>query len=330
MARKAAELTEKIYFFSASSAPLRANFFSAQSAKSAGNTLFYSMIILENEQLRATISPKGAELQSLFSKTNGIEYMWSGDTAYWGKHSPVLFPIVGSLLNNIYYYQGKAYHLPRHGFARDKTFTAEQPNATTAVFTLTADEQTLEIYPFAFELKLSYALNGASISCTYEVRNTGDNDMLFSVGAHPAFAVPLTKDSSYADHYLQFNAAETLKRWKLVDGLIGEESEILPTTNNILPLTPALFFEDAIVLKNMQSNTITLGCNTHAHGLHFTFNDFPFFGIWAAKDAPFVCLEPWCGIADSVTHEQQLKTKEGINELITNEHWQRTWSVECF
>ena len=288
------------------------------------------MIILENEQLRATIVPKGAELQSLFNKTTGIEHMWSGDPAYWGKHSPVLFPIVGSLLNNIYYYHGKAYHLPRHGFARDKDFTAEQPNATTAVFTLTADEQTLEIYPFAFELKLRYELNGTSISCTYEVSNPGEETLLFSVGGHPAFAVPFIKDSNYTDHYLQFNETETLWRWKLADGLIGETSGILPTANNILPLQLSLFYEDAIVLKNMKSNTITLGCNKHSHGLHFTCNDFPFFGIWAAKDAPFVCLEPWCGIADSVNDDQQLKNKEGINTLLPNEHWQRTWSVECF
>jgi galactose mutarotase-like enzyme len=288
------------------------------------------MIILENEQLRAGITPKGAELQSFFNKATAIEHMWSGDAAYWGKHSPVLFPIVGSLLNNIYYYHGKAYHLPRHGFARDKDFTAEQLNATTAVFTLTADEQTLEIYPFAFELKLRYELNGASISCTYEVYNPGEETLLFSVGGHPAFAVPFIKGNSYTDHYLQFNSAETLWRWKLEDGLIGENSEILPTTDNVLSLDPSLFYEDAIVLKNLQSNRITLGCNTNSHGLHFTFTDFPFFGIWAAKDAPFVCLEPWCGIADSVTHDQQLKTKEGINELAPNEVWQRTWSVECF
>jgi galactose mutarotase-like enzyme len=288
------------------------------------------MIILENEQLRATIATRGAELQNLFNKTTGIEHMWSGDAAYWGKHSPVLFPIVGSLLNNIFYYHGKAYHLPRHGFARDKTFTAEQLNATAAVFTLTADEQTLEVYPFAFELKLCYELNGASISCTYEVYNPGTDDLLFSVGGHPAFAVPFIKDSSYTEHYLQFNTTETLWRWKLQDGLVGDTSAILPTANNILPLQPSLFYEDAIVLKNMQSTMITLGSTKHSHGLHFTFNDFPFFGIWAAKDAPFVCLEPWCGIADSVTHDQQLKNKEGINELLPNQHWQRTWSVECF
>ena len=287
------------------------------------------MIILENENLRAVIASKGAELQSLINKQNNLEYMWDGAAA-WPKHSPVLFPIVGGLKNDTYYFNDKAYKLPRHGFARDKSFAAEKISDTEAVFTVTEDEQTLQVYPFAFTLKLRYSLNAAAISCTYEVYNSGKQDLLFSVGAHPAFAVPLTSDSIYTDYYLQFNTTETLQRWKLTDGLVSAVNEILPLENNKLLLHQKLFYEDAIVLKNMQSKAITLGCNKHDHGLHFTFNDFPFFGIWAAKDAPFVCLEPWCGIAGGVNLNQQFKDKEGINILPVNEYWQRTWSVECF
>ncbi|WP_462219834.1 aldose 1-epimerase family protein [Ferruginibacter sp.] len=287
------------------------------------------MIILENKNLRAVIASKGAELQSLINKQNNLEYMWDGAAA-WPKHSPVLFPIVGGLKNDTYYFNDKAYKLPRHGFARDKSFAAEKISDTEAVFTVTEDEQTLQVYPFAFTLKLRYSLNAAAISCTYEVYNSGKQDLLFSVGAHPAFAVPLTSDSIYTDYYLQFNTPETLQRWKLTNGLVSAVNEILPLENNKLLLHQKLFYEDAIVLKNMQSNAITLGCNKHDHGLRFTFNDFPFFGIWAAKDAPFVCLEPWCGIADGINLNQQFKDKEGINVLPANENWQRTWSVECF
>lgn len=287
------------------------------------------MIILENKNLRAVIASKGAELQSLINKQNNLEYMWDGAAA-WPKHSPVLFPIVGGLKNDTYYFNDKAYKLPRHGFARDKSFAAKKISDTEAVFTVTEDEQTLQVYPFAFTLKLRYSLNAAAISCTYEVYNSGKQDLLFSVGAHPAFAVPLTSDSIYTDYYLQFNTTETLQRWKLTDGLVSAVNEILPLENNKLLLHQKLFYEDAIVLKNMQSNAIILGCNKHDHGLHFTFNDFPFFGIWAAKDAPFVCLEPWCGIADGINLNQQFKDKEGINVLPANENWQRTWSVECF
>lgn len=286
------------------------------------------MIILENESLRASIAPKGAELQSLINKKTSLEYMWGGDPV-WPKYSPVLFPIVGGLKNETYYYRDKAYQLPRHGFARDKIFTAEKISDSEAVFTLTEDEQTLMVYPFAFTLKLRYQLNDNALSCTYEVYNSGKEDLLFSVGAHPAFAVPLTAATNYNDYYLEFNTTEQLQHWKLQDGLIGSPGP-LPTTGDKLILEKALFYDDAIVLKKMQSNIITIASNKHAHGLHFKFNDFPFFGIWAAKDASFVCLEPWCGIADSILHNQQLENKEGIQHLPPGAPWQRTWSVACF
>jgi galactose mutarotase-like enzyme len=288
------------------------------------------MVTIENEKLKAIISAKGAELQSLFNKETGIEYMWSGDAAYWGKHSPVLFPIVGTLKNDTYFYKDEVYHLPRHGFARERVFLKDQVSMEEAVFTLTQDADTLAVYPFAFVLKLRYQLSGDKLIVTYEVSNSGYDELLFSVGAHPAFAVPMVDGTDYADYYLQFNTIETLHRWKLQDGLIANHAEILLTENGKLSLRHDLFYEDAIVLKNMQSNQITIGCNKHAHGIHFNFNDFPFFGIWAAKDADFVCLEPWCGIADGVDHNQQLKDKEGIINLPANANWQRSWSVECF
>ncbi len=288
------------------------------------------MITLENELIAATISPNGAELQSLKSKQTGIEYMWSGDAAYWGKCSPVLFPIVGTLKDDTYHYEGKAYKLPRHGFAREKLFAITPISETEALFTMESDESTLVVYPFAFVFKLRYKLNGTSLICTYEVENPDTKDLLFSVGAHPAFAVPNVKDSKYEDYFLQFNTPEILKRHKLDAGLIGTETENIAMENGRLLLSHALFYEDAIVLKNLQSTSITIGCNTHNHGLHFHFNHFPFFGIWAAKDAPFVCLEPWCGIADSTQHNQQLKDKEGIVRLAPNTSWQRCWQVECF
>ena len=195
--------------------------------------------------------------------------------------------------------------------------------------TLTDDDSSRAVYPFAFTLGLRYKLEGNNLQCTYEVYNPGSEVLLFSVGAHPAFAVPLTGNTVYTDYYLQFNAAENLQRFKLDNGLIAAP-EALPVNNNILPLQQSLFYEDAIVLKHMQSNSIKIGCNKNSHGINFKFDDFPFFGIWAAKDAPFVCLEPWCGIADSVHTNQQLINKEGIIKLAANAHWQRQWQVECF
>ncbi|CAN5355965.1 aldose 1-epimerase family protein [soil metagenome] len=288
------------------------------------------MVTIENEKLKAVISPKGAELQSLFNKETGIEYMWGGDAAYWSKHSPILFPIVGTLKNDTYFYKDEVYHLPRHGFARERIFLKDQVSLEEAVFTLTQDADTLAVYPFAFILRIRYHLQDDQLKVAYEVSNNGYDELLFSVGAHPAFAVPMVDGTDYADYYLQFNTTEALHRWKLQDGLIANHAEPLPAENGKLALQHNLFYEDAIVLKNMQSNRITIGCTKHAHGIHFNFNDFPFFGIWAAKDADFVCLEPWCGIADGVDHNQQLKDKEGIINLAANTNWQRSWAVECF
>ncbi len=288
------------------------------------------MIILENEKLRAVISPKGAELQSLFNKETGLEYMWSGDASFWSKHSPVLFPIVGALKDDTYLYKDITYHLPRHGFARERIFLKDQLSLEEVIFTLTHDASTLAVYPFAFLLKLRYRLQNNSLTCTYEISNPGYDELLFSVGAHPAFAVPMVKDTAYADYYLQFNIPEQLQRWKLESGLIADYGEPVPTQNNRLSLSHELFYQDAIVFKNMQTDCITLGCTKHDHGIHFNFKNFPFFGIWASKDANFVCLEPWCGIADSVQHKRQLINKEGIIILAPNTNWQHNWNVECF
>ena len=288
------------------------------------------MITLKNESLTAVIAIKGAELQQLKHNHTGINYLWNGDATHWGKYSPVLFPIVGGLKEDTYYYKDKKYQLPRHGFARDRDFKVQQLSDTEALFTLSDDAQTWAVYPFAFTLRIRYQLNNNWLACTYEVQNTGNDMLLFSVGAHPAFTVPLNTDLQYSDYYLAFNKPETLYRWRLLNGLIATNAQTVVTNNNRLALQPALFYEDAIVLKGLQSNCITLATEKDTHGFNFYFNDFPFFGIWAAKDAPFVCLEPWCGIADSVHHNQQLADKEGIITLTPAAHFERTWSVECF
>ncbi|RYD76462.1 aldose 1-epimerase family protein [Pedobacter agri] len=288
------------------------------------------MITLENDYLKVSIAAKGAELQGLYSKETEIEYLWNADPEYWAKYSPVLFPIVGSLKNDHFNYKGKTYNLPRHGFARDHVFKAAQISKTEAVFTLTQSEETLKVYPFQFELKLIYRLIDRKLSLTYEVINTGKDELLFSIGAHPAFAVPNTPNTSYEDYYLAFNTDEKLTYWKLDNGLVANETESIDLNGHKLNLKHDLFYNDALVFKTLQSSCISLLNTKNDYGLHFHFEDFPFFGIWAATDAPFVCLEPWCGVADGVNHNQELKQKEGIISLAPNKNWERFWEVECF
>lgn len=287
------------------------------------------MVTISNNFLSVAINEAGAEVQQL-RHSNGINYLWNADARYWAKHSPVLFPIVGSLVSNRYEYKGHHYTLSRHGFARERVFNVVTQEEDKVVFALESDDNTKAVYPFDFELRLEYELKEATLSCTYKVSNKGAEEMFFSVGGHPAFALPLEAGLVYEDYYLAFERAEPLLRYKLQDGLISGKTEIVPSDEGRVMLHPSLFYEDAIVLKHLTSELVTLQSPKSSHGLRFHFSGFPYLGIWAAKDAPFVCIEPWCGHADFVGHNQQLETKEGIEKLAPGATWQRTWKVECF
>ncbi|WP_316751246.1 aldose 1-epimerase family protein [Pedobacter gandavensis] len=289
------------------------------------------IITLENAEISVSFSTKGAELQSLESKQTGLSYLWNGNPQFWGKRSPVLFPIVGGLKDDTYYFEGQSYHLPRHGFARDREFEAIKISEEEVLFLLKEDEESLKVYPFKFQLGLHYRLTGNTLCCGYEVLNTGDNDLWFSVGGHPAFSLPLKPTLSYQDYYLQFNKDSELKVHEVFDNLITDTTETIRlTAAGKLALTHELFYKDALVFKNLKSNKIRLKSDKSPHGLDFHFEAFPYFGIWAAKDADFVCLEPWCGIADPVHHDQQLIHKEGMVNLEPGKDWLRHWEVTCF
>lgn len=286
------------------------------------------MITISNEQLTVVIHEKGAELQSI--KLNGLEYLWQANPGFWGKYSPVLFPIIGELKNGKYFFNEKEYHLPRHGFARDKIFEPRKIDEANVIFTLQSDKETLQVYPFPFIFRLQYAVKGRQLFCTYIVENSGADEMYFSAGGHPAFKVPLIETLEYMDYALKFTKDEYLQRFLLHNGLTGEDAETIPLDDHILRLHPSLFYDDAIVLKTLASKEITLFSIKDPHSLTFHFEGFPYFGIWASKDAPFICLEPWCGIADNIHHRGELIHKEGINSLSAGDIWQRTWSVELF
>ncbi|THU39475.1 aldose 1-epimerase family protein [Niastella caeni] len=289
------------------------------------------MFTIENAQIKAVINAKGAELTSLVHKEHQLDYMWQGDPAVWGKHSPVLFPIVGTLKNNTYYHNLQSYQLPRHGFARDKQFAVEDHTGDTITFLLRNDAETLTIFPFAFEFRIRYTLFQNSLAVTYEVVNCGKETMYFSVGAHPAFKIPLVPGTTYTDYYLQFNQSETAPRWPISpDGLIEQSPIPLLQATNRLNLSKDLFQKDALVLKGMSSTIVTLASDKTGHGFRFDYPGFPFLGIWAAKNADFVCIEPWCGIADSVATNQQLPGKEGINKLEPGGSFTRTWTITLF
>ena len=289
------------------------------------------MITLENEALSIDVNPKGAELSRIFSKTTGLEYQWDGDPALWAGRSPVLFPFVGTLKHDTYYHNGNKYHLPRHGFARNMMFEKTSAEKESVAFSLKSSADTLDRYPFPFQLEVIHRLSGDIIFVQYRVTNTGSDTMYFSIGGHPAFRIPLEKGLEYSDYYYEFSDEENSGRWPLShEGLV----EAMPTTllehTRKLQLTRDLFVNNAIILKWLNSKTVKLKTDRSSHGVEFHFGGFPFLGLWSAKDADFVCIEPWCGLADSVNADQQLIHKEGIEILSPGQVFEREWSVTVF
>jgi len=289
------------------------------------------MYTIESDVLKVTVRSKGAELDSIYNKQAQLDYLWSGDAAFWGKKSPVLFPIVGTLKGDAYFFKGKEYTLTRHGFAREMEFRVSGQEANAVTFTLESNESTLQKFPFAFRFDITYSVTGSRLAVAYHVVNTGGEDMFFSVGAHPAFRVPLAAGSSYEDYTLVFNKVEQAPRWPISkDGLIKTTPLPLLTNTDRLPLRKELFVKDALVFKQLASDSITLQSPVTAHGWSVSFPGFPYMGIWAAKNADFICIEPWCGIADGVDADQELIHKTGINRLKPGVSFTRAWALEVW
>jgi galactose mutarotase-like enzyme len=277
---------------------------------------------LENSKLTVKIKQLGAEL---FSITNSEqkEYMWEGDPAIWGKHAPILFPIVGTLKNNTYNYQEQQYHLTRHGFARDMHFEIVQSSKTAVTFSLKANAKTLEIYPFNFELQVSYSLQEASILVDYKVINNGENSMPFAIGAHPAFAL----GDNFNNYSLVFEKEETLKYFILSDDLVSDQTKVLASNNKKVALNYEMFANDALIFKTIESKELTI-VQKDKPILKVKYAGFPNLGIWTKINAPFICIEPWYGYSDTQTANGNLFEKEGMQKLNANQSFASQYQIE--
>ena len=269
-------------------------------------------ITITNETLTATINPKGAELNSL-QDNNGTEYIWEGNPDFWGKHSPVLFPVVGTLKHNTYTYNNTPYTLTRHGFARDRVFTVKQQTQDSVTFSLASDTETKKAYPFDFELQLKYTLTGTGLKLDYTVINTGNTQLPFSLGAHPAFALP----GDFSSYALKFEKDEPLVSTQLENDLISDKTATLPLKNGELPLSYRLFDNDALIFKTLTSNYVDILKDGNPL-LRVSYYNFPHLGIWTKDQAPFICIEPWQGYSDSAEVTGNLTDKEGIILLDKN------------
>ncbi|MBT2731377.1 aldose 1-epimerase family protein [Carnobacterium sp. ISL-102] len=288
------------------------------------------MISLENSLLTVSISTKGAELQSIKHPTEGIEYLWQGDPTFWGRKAPVLFPIVGRLQNDQYRYKGKTYPLNQHGFARDSEFHVEEQTATMVRLTTYSTPDTKKYYPFDFQLTLIYTLEANTVNVSYLVKNThASEELYFSIGGHPGFNVPMTSDTTFEDYYLSFLPRRTRGQIPLDGSYLDLENKTLGQTNTEIALKRTLFNNDALIYETKGKNTFSIHSEKTTHSVSLTFEDFPFTGIWSPpkKEAPFVCIEPWFGIADTTDFTGELNEKLGIQHLKGKEAFSANYTI---
>lgn len=290
--------------------------------------------ILKNDSLTLQIEESGAELTAITDMKTKKEYLWNADPKYWKRHSPVLFPIVGSLKNQSYTYNGQVFPMSQHGFARDLNFEISEKKEDTIWFTLTSSDETKKIYPFDFSLKIGYKLSGRSIQVLWKVKNTANSTMYFSIGAHPAFLCPLDEKEQQEDYFIGFDKKEPI-HYLLInsEGLAEKkplkEQNTLPLEDGLLPITSHLFDKDALIIEDNQYHAVSLVTPGKKPYVTVTF-DAPLFGLWspAGKRAPFICIEPWYGRCDSSDFHGELSEREWGNVLEAGKEFNASYTID--
>lgn len=287
------------------------------------------MNTLSNSELTLRVSSHGAELTSIVR--NGHEYLWQADPAYWKRHSPVLFPIVGSVWQGEYRVDGQVYPLSQHGFARDMDFELIHESADELRYRLTDTEETRKKYPFPFVLEIGYRLHGQCIDVLWQVTNPASTDLYFQIGAHPAFYFPNYSPSDPCRGFFGFDRTEGLSYIRIAEkGCVDPDTHyLLELTDGLLPLDTHTFDIDTFILEDGQVRKVTLYDNDrHAIlALHF---DAPVLGLWSppGKDAPFVCIEPWYGRCDRAHYAGEYKERDWVQHLAPGGVFRGGYTIE--
>ena len=274
------------------------------------------MTILENDFLKVTVSPIGAELTSIINKATETEHLWQADPAIWGRHAPNLFPIVGALINDELLVNGDTFKMERHGFARNLEFILLENDEEHAIFSLPGSEKTIHLYPYKFDFQVLYTLIENAVRVTYKLISHDKKTIYFSVGGHPAFKVPFYPGEKYEDYYLEFETEQKLTTHRLSpEGLFTGETLPVPSPGNRLHLSRELFNNDALVFKELTSREICIKSDKHDQSVSVEFPHFNYLGIWSKGGGDFVCIEPWLGCADTVGKHVDISLREDVQSL---------------
>lgn len=280
-------------------------------------------------------SKYGAELVSF--KINGEEKVHQGENCtdengriYWKRHWPVLFPTVGKCKKNQTIINGRTYEMQQHGFARDMEFEPLTKLDNFHSYVFRSDNKLIDKYPYEFSLTVTYRTDGNKLTTIYKVVNDGDTDMPFGIGGHPAFKVD-REELDKENYYLEFEEEEDKIHFLyLVDGLIGTEyAKNILENKKVVPLNANSFSNDAIIMKGLKSNKVSLKNNGKTI-LTMDFTGFPYLAVWTKPKAPFICIEPWMTTADNVNGSGVFRQKTDILLLPPKQEYECKYTVEFF
>ncbi len=284
---------------------------------------------LSNDLLTVTIDAFGAELQEIVNKRTGWQYLWHGDKTFWGRRSPVLFPIVGSVWDGCYRMDGKEFSLGQHGFARDREFEiiTDTPD-DEAWFSLESDDSTLALYPRRFRLEIGYRLQEARLTVMWRVINLDDREMSFQIGAHPAFNYPDFNAADDVHGYFCFDSRSLEKQVIEEKGCVGNATEpVALDEDGMLPVMSDTFCNDAIVLADHQVHRVSMLDKNRAPYLSVLFQA-PLVGLWSpSAQAPFACIEPWWGRCDRVGFSGDFSERDYVNKIAPGETFSASYMV---
>jgi len=276
------------------------------------------LVTIRSDALSATLTPEGAELQTLRDAA-GRDFLWDGNPAVWNGRAPILFPIVGGLVGDSYRLDGESYALPRHGFARRSRFAPVAQDDAAAVFRLTDSPPTRAAYPFPFLLEIRYALADATLSIEATLINPGDTPLPASFGFHPALRWPLPYGAARKDHILLFEAPEPNPVRRLDEaGLLLPDTLPTPVDGRTLTLDDGLFTQDALILDRPISRSVWYGV-PGTPGITVRFPAMPQLGLWTKPGAGYLCIEPWQGHADPQGFTGDFREKPGILAIAPGE-----------
>ena len=282
--------------------------------------------VIENDYLKVTVTTWGAQVKSVIHKSDNVEHMWCGDPEVWGFHAPVLFPHCGQVKDGIIEARGMRCESPIHGFVRLMEHTLIEHSEGSIVMELTASEETWKHFPYNFRLLSIFNLDQETLYHTLEVVNDDEEEMPFTVGYHPGFAIPFDDAHTANDYEIRFSAMESpICLNNMPTGLTYQDHYYFPPNIKSIPVDEKLFANGSHCMINLRSKTISLYEKDTGRAVVCDITDFPYTLLWSKSGTPkFVCIEPWHGIPSRIDVSSKWEEKAHGCILAPCDSWMTT------